>query len=68
MNAKLINRIWGICGMVIGLCTLIVAGSNIIEVTLPDVLIRTIGIIDIIALPVYVFTSVMKWKNGKGEN
>ncbi len=46
--------------MVIGIATLILAGSNVIGLKLPDIAVRIIGIVDLIALPVLAYTSVKK--------
>ena len=56
------DLIWSISLMVIGIATFILAGSNIIELTLPDVVVRIIGIIDLIALPFLVYTTAKKAK------
>ena len=42
-----------------------VAGSKIVGVELPDVLIRIIGIVDLISLPVLTYTTVIKVKRNK---
>lgn len=56
------DLIWSISLMVIGIVTFILAGSNIIGLMLPDVVVRIIGIIDLIALPFLVYTTVKKFK------
>lgn len=55
---KRYRLIWGVTLIIIGIGTLINAGSNIIGADLPDAARRIIGVIDLIALPVLVFTSV----------
>ncbi|MDE7290069.1 MAG: hypothetical protein K2N71_11310 [Oscillospiraceae bacterium] len=47
--------------------TIILAGSNIIGIELPDIAVRIIGIIDLIALPVMVYTTVKKIIKDKAE-
>lgn len=54
------DLMWGFSLMIIGAATVILAGSNIIGTELPDIAVRIIGIIDLIALPVLAFTSVKK--------
>lgn len=56
------DLIWGISLFVIGIATLILTGSNIIGIALPDAAVRIIGIIDLIALPFLVFATVKKQK------
>ena len=47
--------------------TIILAGSNIIGIELPDIAVRIIGIIDLIALHVMVYTTVRKIIKDKAE-
>lgn len=56
------DLIWIISLVIIGIATVILAGSNIIGLVLPDVTVRIIGIIDLIALPFAAFTTVKKVK------
>lgn len=49
----------------IGIATVILAGSNIIGIELPDIAVRIIGVIDLIALPVLAYTTVKKIKKNK---
>ena len=52
--------LWSISLIMIGLATLILAGANIAGVDLPDYITRILGIIDLIALPVLVYSTVKK--------
>ncbi len=56
------DLIWCLSLMVIGIATLILAGSNIIGIELPDIAVRIIGIVNLVALPVLAYTSVKKVK------
>ncbi len=60
-----IERIWSISLIVIGIgiATFILAGSSVIGIELPDIAVRIIGVIDLIALLVLIYTSVMKGKD-----
>ncbi len=58
------DLIWIISLVIIGIVTVILAGSNIIGLVLLDVTVRIIGIIDLIALPFAAFTTVKKVKKG----
>lgn len=64
MNAN-IDRIWALTLFVIGICTIILAGTNIIGIELPDVIVRIIGVIDLIAIPVLVYATIKKTQKGK---
>lgn len=57
-----IDRIWSISLIVIGLATFILAGSSVIGMEFPDIVVRIIGVIDLIALPVLVYSSLKKVK------
>ncbi len=56
------DLIWGISLIMIGITTIILAGSNIIEIELPVVMTRILGIADLIALPFLVYSTVKKAK------
>ena len=59
------NLLWSLSLLVIGIATVILAGSNIIGIELPDIAVRIIGVIDLIALPVLAYTIVKKIKKNK---
>lgn len=59
---KKTDVIWGLSLLIIGICTLILAGSGIIGAHLPDVLTRVLGILDLLCLPVLAFTTVKRTK------
>lgn len=54
------DLIWGFSLIIIGAATIILAGSNVIGLKLPDIAVRIIGIVDLVALPVLAYTSVKK--------
>lgn len=56
------DLMWSISLMLIGLATIILAGSNIVGMELPDVVVRILGIIDLIALPFLAYSTVKKVK------
>lgn len=57
-----INRIWGLSALIVGITIIISAGSNIAGISLPDWLIRTSGILGLVALVVLVYTTIRKTK------
>ncbi|MCI8426694.1 MAG: hypothetical protein HFJ03_03995 [Lachnospira sp.] len=61
-NMKTITILWSIALLCISIATLIYAGSNIAGIKLPDVCIRILGIVELIALPVLAYTSIKKFK------
>ena len=61
------DLIWGLSLMIIGIAAIILAGSNIIRIELPDIAVRIIGILDLIALPVLAYTTVRKIKKDQAE-
>ena len=60
---KTTNLLWSFSLIVIGMCTIILAGGNILGIELPSFIVRTIGLIDLIALPILGYTTVKKAKN-----
>ena len=50
--------LWGVSILTIGVITLIISFSNIFGVELPDVLKIVLGVIDLVALFVLVYTSI----------
>lgn len=58
------DYVWSISLMVIGLSAFILAGSNVVGIELPDVVVWILGIVDLIALPLLVYSTV---KNVKKE-
>lgn len=61
---KATNCLWSFSLISIGICTIILAGANLLAVDLPDFMIRIAGLIELAALPVLGYTTVKKWKEG----
>lgn len=62
MNSKVINIMWSISLMVIGITTVILLGTNILAIELPDIIIRVLGAIDLVCILVLTFSTVKKAK------
>lgn len=62
------NLIWGISLIAISIAVLVLAGSNIIGIELPDILKRIIRAVDLIALPFLVYSSIKKGKSPLKNN
>ncbi len=56
------NLMWSISPMVIGVSAIILNGSNLLNIELPDIVTRIIGIAELIALPFFVYSSIKKFK------
>ena len=56
------DLVWSISLMLIGIATFILAGANVVGIELPDVAVRILGIVDLIALPFLVYSTVKKVK------
>ena len=54
--------LWGLSLILISVVTIICAVCNIFEIELPDVAVRIMGVLDICAVPVLVYTSVRHMK------
>lgn len=59
------DLLWSISLLVIGIATIILSGSNIIGIELSDIVVRIVGVIDLLALPVLAYTTVKKFKKDK---
>lgn len=59
-KSKKYNRLWAVSLLIIVIVTIVVAESNMMGTKLPDIVIRILGVIDIIAIPILVFASVKK--------
>ena len=46
----------------IGIATIILASVNIVGIDLPDMLVRLLGIVDLVALPILVYATIKKVK------
>ena len=55
-----IDYVWCISLFVVGIATVILNGSNLIGIDLPDWLTRLLGIIDLVAVFVLIFTTIRK--------
>ena len=53
---------WSISLIAIGIATIILAGANIVGIDLPDMLVRLLGIVDLVALPILVYSAIKKVK------
>lgn len=56
------DLVWSISLLVVGLASLILAGTNIVGIELPDVAVRMLGVVDLIALPFLAYSTVKKVK------
>lgn len=51
---------WSISLITIGIATIILAAANIVAIELPDIAVRVLGVIDLVSLPVLLFSTVKK--------
>ncbi len=56
------DLVWCLSLVLIGVATVILAGSNIVGIDLPDTTVRILGIVDLIALPFLAYSTVKKVK------
>lgn len=68
MSRKLVDMCWAFSLIVIGACTVIRFGAEILGFELPDLAVYLIGFTDLAALPVLAFTTVRKVKDGSRES
>lgn len=65
MDSKKINIIWAISLIIIGIATIILVGVNIVAIELPDILVRVLGVMDLVSLLILAFSTVKKAKSRK---
>ena len=51
---------WSISLIAIGIATIILASVNIVGIDLPDMLVRLLGIVDLVALPILVYSTIKR--------
>lgn len=56
------DLLWSLSLIVIGSATIILFGLKFLEIDLPDMVVRIIGVIDLMAIPVLAYTTVKKVK------
>ena len=54
------DLMWSISLIAIGIATIILAGANIVRIDLPDMLVRLLGIVDLVTLPILVYSTIKK--------
>ena len=66
---KKIRILWSVSLLIIGCVSLIIAVSNMASLELPDIAKRVLGIIDLLSIPVLVYSSIKlrKWNNSDKE-
>jgi len=67
MDSNKVNAMWSVSLLIIGVATFILAGASIIGLTLPDIAVRILGMMDLIALPVLGFSTVKKSRECKDD-
>lgn len=65
MEDKKISMIWAISLLIIGVATLILSGTRIVGIQLPDLVTRVLGVVELIALPFLAYASVKKFSKKK---
>ena len=66
MKKSKLDLVWATCLIIIGLGSLIVSINNVFNMDFPNTMIKPIGIVDLITLPVLAFTTVKKIQRNKG--
>ncbi len=59
------DLIWSISLIILSVAAIVLAGSNVVGLKLPDAAVRIIGMIDIVALPFFVFSTIKKGKTDR---
>ena len=69
---KKIRILWSVSLLIITCVSLIIAVSNMASLELPDIAKRVLGIVDLLSIPVLVYSSIKlrklrKWNNSDKE-
>lgn len=56
------DLLWSLSLIVIGSAIIILSGLKFLEIDLPDMVVRIIGVIELMAIPVLAYTTVKKVK------
>ena len=66
---KRVRILWSVSLFIIACVSLIIAVSNMASLELPDIAKRILGIIDLLSIPVLVYSSIKlrKWNNSDKE-
>ena len=66
---KRVRILWRVSLLIIACVSLIIAVSNMTSLELPDIAKRILGIIDLLSIPVLVYSSIKlrKWNNSDKE-
>lgn len=67
MKEKILTLVWSISLMLIGVSTVITAGSNLLGFQLPDLVIRVLGVVQLLSLGSLVYSSVKKFIEKAGN-
>lgn len=63
MSKQTIEKLWSVSLMIIGISSIVLNGSNILSISLPDIVVRVLGILCIVFIPIVVYTTILKLKN-----
>lgn len=69
---KKLRLLWSVSLLLISCITITSAGCNIFSIELPDLVKRIMGVLDLLAIPVLIFSSIklkiLKKTNNDAEN
>ena len=65
MKKNALDIVWLTCIIIIAMGVLIVSINNVFNMDFPNTMIKPIGIVDLITLPVQAFTTVKKVQRDK---
>lgn len=60
MDSKKINLIWIISLFVTGVTSMIFIGAHFVEIALSDMVVRICGVIELVSLSIFTFSTVKK--------
>lgn len=62
MDRKILQKLWSGSLIAVGVCSLVLTVPRLFDATLPDGIVRIVGVVSLLAVAVLMFTSVKKMK------
>lgn len=59
MQKKTIRKLWAGSLFIIGIASILIFGTKLVGIRLPDMMIRILGVCDLVALPILIATTVI---------
>lgn len=65
MKEKWYDQLWAMSLLILGGASIILFGSKLLKIEYSQIMVRAVGMIELITLPIFSYTTVMKLKKNK---